>query len=60
MHLIEKNVSFTMCATLKVYKSDWHFSRGLPGGVLGGCWEKEHAQRAAADRLVNCRANCFQ
>lgn len=35
MHLIEKYVSFTMCATLKVYKSDWHFSRGLPGGVLG-------------------------
>lgn len=36
MHLIEKNVSFTMCATLKVYKSDWHFSRGLLGGVLEG------------------------
>lgn len=36
MHLIEKNISFTACAMVKVYKSDWHFSRGLLGGGLGG------------------------
>lgn len=47
--------------TVKVYKSDWHLSKKLleaEGWWVGG--RKETAGRAAADRLVKRKANCFQ
>lgn len=45
--------------TVKVYKSDWHLSKKLLE-TEGWGGRKETAGRAAADRLVKRKANCFQ